>query len=387
MIIPDNIKNLIGTLVENETLEKLVLYKSSDKQITKAVGKLVRINSQVCLQLEVFYTDNKARHINVDKAQVVELVLDEMQSNYQKCDIFANGSQCQIVMQKNGELKLIGKTSKLLGSNQKSVADHNRQKQYILQDGVKIPFLIALGVMDKDGKVLKSKMDKFKQINRYLEFIQDIKDHFPASGTIKIADFACGKSYLTFAVHYYITEVLKRDCKIIGVDLKPDVIEFCQNLVDELGLKGIEFIEGDINTCDVPSDLTMSISLHACNIATDFAINRALQSNAKVIICVPCCHHELADKISCSPLDALCQHGILRHNLAETVTDALRAKFIEAHGYKVQVLEFIDAGHTPKNVMIRAVRTNLSDNQKQKLQNQYQELAKFVSASPENLKF
>ena len=387
MNIPDNVKNLISALIENETLEKLVLYKSNDKQINKAVGKLVRINSQICLQLEVFYADNKAKHVNVEKAQAVEFVIDAMQSNYQKCDIFANGSQCQIVMQKNGELKLIGKTSKLLASTQKSVTEHNRQKQYILQDGVKIPFLIALGVMDQNGKVLKSKMDKFKQINRYLEFIQDIKDHFTASDTIKIADFACGKSYLTFAVHYYITEVLKRNCEILGVDLKPDVIEFCQKLVDDLNLKGIKFIQGDINTCDVPSDLTMSISLHACNIATDFAINRALESNAKVIICVPCCHHELADKISCSPLEAITSHGILRHNLAETLTDALRAKFIEAHGYKVQVLEFIDAGHTPKNVMIRAVRSNLSDKQKQKLKEQYHSLAEFMGCAPENLKF
>ncbi len=387
MSIPDNVKNLISALIENETLEKLVLYKSKDKQIIKAVGKLVRINSQVCLQLEVFYADNKAKHVNIDKPQTVEVLLNEMQSNYQKCDIFANGSQCQIVMQKSGELKLIGKTSKLLASTQKSVTEHNRKKQYILQDGVKIPFLIALGVMDKDGKVLKSKMDKFKQINRYLEFIQDISDQFPANKVLKIVDFACGKSYLTFAVHYYITEVLKRDCEILGIDLKPDVIEFCQNLVNDLNLKGIHFAQGDINTYPVPSDLTMSISLHACNIATDFAISRALQSNAKIIICVPCCHHELSDKINCSPLESIISHGILRHNLAETITDALRAKFIEAHGYKVQVLEFIDAGHTPKNVMIRAVRSNTSDEQKLKLKKQYNELAQFIGASPENLKF
>ncbi len=387
MNIPNNIKNLIGTLVENETLEKLVLYKSKDKQINKAIGKLVRINSQVCLQLEVFFADNKARHTNIEKAQAVEFVLASLLDNYAKCDVFANKAQCQIVVQKDGDLKLIGKTSKLLTSEQKSVAEHNRQKQYILQDGVKIPFLIALGVMDKDGKVLKSKMDKFKQINRYLEFIKDVKDQFPADKVVKIVDFACGKSYLTFAVHYYITEVLKRDCEILGVDLKPDVIEFCQNLVDDLGLRGIRFAQGDINTYPVPSDLTMSISLHACNIATDFAINRALESNAKVIICVPCCHHELADKISCAPLDALCQHGTLRHNFAETITDTLRAKFIEAHGYKVQVLEFIDAGHTPKNVMIRAVRSNMSDEQKSKLQDQYNKLAEFIGAKPENLKF
>ncbi len=234
---------------------------------------------------------------------------------------------------------------------------HDRAKQYLIPEGTPCPFLEAIGVMTQTGKVKAAQYRKFRQINRYLEFINDIVSGLPATGALHILDFGCGKSYLTFATHYLLTEVLQREVKITGLDLKQSVVEHCQSIADQLQCSGLRFKTGDISEFTSDSGkCDLSISLHACDTATDAAIASAIQTEASVIMAVPCCQHEIFQQIASEPLYALLQHGIMKEKVAALVTDALRAQVLEICGYRTQVVEFIDTEHTPKNILIKAVR-------------------------------
>lgn len=234
---------------------------------------------------------------------------------------------------------------------------HDRAKQHLIPEGSPCAFLAAIGVMTQTGKVKSSQYRKFRQLNRYLEFINDIVPHLSESGTIHILDFGCGKSYLTFATHYFFTSLLQREVSIVGLDLKQSVVEHCQKIADQLDCKGLTFKTGDISQFHIePNKSDLSISLHACDTATDAALANAIQADTSVIMAVPCCQHEIFQQITSPPLESLLKQGILKEKLAALVTDALRAQVLEICGYRSQVIEFIDTEHTPKNILIKAVK-------------------------------
>lgn len=274
--------------------------------------------------------------------------------------------------------------------------NHNRIKNYIIAEGTPVPFLISLGVMTPDGKVVNSRYDKFKQINRFLEYINDILPSVmelkkSESHPLQIADFGCGKSYLTFAVHYFLTQIKKIDCTIVGLDLKKDVIEHCNKLAKDFGCEGLIFKTGNIaeySDSEPEHNPDIVITLHACDTATDFALKYAVEKKAKAILSVPCCQHEINQQLEknkkeiaeseASVLEPVLKHGLLRERTAALITDALRADYLERWGYKVDVMEFIDMSHTPKNILLRCVRkSNAKD-----LPDGKPELLNFLKISP-----
>lgn len=233
---------------------------------------------------------------------------------------------------------------------------NNRKKTYVLPEGEPVPFLVKLGVMTKQGKVVASRYDKFRQINRYLEFVSDIIPSLPKGREISIIDFGCGKSYLTFALYYYLHEKLQYDVAITGLDLKKDVIEECNRLAKEFGYDKLKFLHGDIADYTGTDSVDMVVTLHACDTATDYALYKAITWGARVIFCVPCCQHEINKKIKNDDLQPLLKYGLIKERMSALITDALRANLLEEQGYKTQILEFIDMEHTPKNILIRAVK-------------------------------
>lgn len=233
---------------------------------------------------------------------------------------------------------------------------HNRTRQYILQEGVPVDFLVGLGVQSPDGKVTKAKFDKFRQINRYLEFIEDVLEELPTDRTIRIIDFGCGKSYLTFAMYYYLHELQGRDIQVTGLDLKADVIDHCNQLAEKCGYDRLHFEKGDISTYTGADQVDMVVTLHACDVATDYALEKAVKWGARVIMAVPCCQHEVNRQIHCEPLKPVLKYGLIKERMSALITDAVRANLLTGQGYDTQILEFIDMEHTPKNLLIRAVK-------------------------------
>ncbi len=240
-------------------------------------------------------------------------------------------------------------------NNQEKYA-HNREKKYILQEGKPVEFLVGLGVQSKEGIIAKNRYDKFRQINRYLEYIEDVLDTLPVDRPIRIIDFGCGKSYLTFALYYYLKVLQNRDLEVLGLDLKKDVIEHCNRLAQEYGYDKLHFQVGDISSFEGWTEVDMVVSLHACDTATDYALEKAVKWGAKVIMAVPCCQHEVNKQIKCEELEPVLQYGIIKERISALLTDAIRADILTQQGYDTQILEFIDMEHTPKNLLIRAVK-------------------------------
>lgn len=258
-------------------------------------------------------------------------------------------------------------------------SSHDVRRQYILEEDGGCDFLIRLGVMGKDGKVLKAKYDKYRQLNKYLEFISSAVDALPGNRRLRIVDFGCGKSYLTFALYYYLVQVLGRDVEIIGLDLKEDVVAFCNEVARDLNYKDLHFLTGDIRGYENRETVDMVVTLHACDTATDDAIVQAVGWGAKVILTVPCCQHELFDKIENPQMGLITKHGILKERLSSLVTDAIRGELLEACGYEVGIMEFIELEHTPKNLLIKAVAKGRPDG---KALAAYREFAEFWRVSP-----
>ena len=265
-----------------------------------------------------------------------------------------------------------------------SVLAHDKVKQYILKEGCPIDFLVGLGVQTPDGRVTKAKYDKFRQINRYLEFIEDVLEALPENRTIRIIDFGCGKSYLTFAMYYYLHELKQRDIQVTGLDLKADVITHCNQLAKDCGYDKLHFERGDIATYTGADQVDMVVTLHACDTATDFALEKAVKWGAKVIMAVPCCQHEINRQITCEELKPLLRYGLIKERMSALITDAVRANLLEKQGYDTQILEFIDMEHTPKNLLIRAVkRKNTRMNAKSAARNvDVSELMSFLKIRP-----
>ncbi len=271
------------------------------------------------------------------------------------------------------------KDVKILTEERLGELSHNRRKKYILEENVPVGFLIDLGVQTPQGKIVRTAYDKFRQINRFLEFVEDILPAIEDKDVIRILDFGCGKSYLTFAIYHYLHVLKGKDVQIIGLDLKEDVIAHCNTLKDKYGYENLQFLTGDIKDYTGQEEVDMVVTLHACDVATDYALYKAMEWNAKVILSVPCCHHEVNRQIQNPALEPMLEYGIVKDRLASLVTDSLRALILEKEGYETQLLEFIDMTHTPKNILIRAVkRTKMISAAKQsKLLEQEKEFTNF----------
>ena len=284
----------------------------------------------------------------------------QLSEQYRQMEIETTEVRATVLISKKGKVTI---KKKILTDNVDKKIDlsHNREKQYILQEGTPVPFLVDLGVQTIEGKTVQSKSDKFKQINRYLEFIRDILPQLPKDKEISIIDFGCGKSYLTFALYYFLHEKQNLQVRIIGLDLKQDVIEHCNRLRTKYGYSGLQFLYGDISTYTGANQVDMVVTLHACDTATDYALYKAVKWGAKVILSVPCCQHELNRQIDNEMMKPLLKYGLVKERMSALITDAVRADLLENCGYETQILEFIDMEHTPKNILIRAIKKEQQD--------------------------
>ena len=353
---------LIAAAAESETLKKAVFSKPQDKSVVRAVLTLRLIGGRKQVQLERFLTDHKAVHENISPNDADRFC--EICGEFGQINLITTAGDCEQRSSKSGKVTLLG-YEKLLRALQKgeaptaAVESNNRKKSYIL-DGSE-PFLRLLDVSDEKGRVRDKKQSKFRQINRFLELIRDCLGSLPEAGTLRICDLCCGKSYLSFAAYHYFANVLKRDVRMTGVDLKPDVVEHCNAAAKKLGFDGLEFFCMDVAKYQVEEPVHLVISLHACDIATDLVLNKALEWKVNVILSTPCCHHEMNHTLNCSALSFIADHSMLRQKLCDAATDALRLKRLEMNGYEVAALELIDPEETPKNIMLRALRKSNFD--------------------------
>ncbi len=293
-------------------------------------------------------------HRNLAAEEVVARVAEELGRQFFQADLFTPEADFSARVRHDGG----GQLSRRRPSKSAPTVEHDRRKKYIIPEGRPCPFLAEIGVMTPAGQVKASKQAKFRQINRFLEFVDDILPELPITGPLRVVDFGCGKSYLTFALHYLLTELRGREVDLIGLDLKADVVRDCQHTADKLHCRGLRFEVGDIAGYSPHGHVDLSVSLHACDMATDAAVAQAVRWQAKVILAVPCCQHEVANLMPAEVLPGLSRHGILKERFAALATDALRTELLESIGYRTQVIEFIDLEHTPKNLLLRAIKTD-----------------------------
>ena len=335
-------------------LVRLTVSNPRGGEYKKITARPMEVKGQPVLQLEKF-TETQAFHENLPMDQANHR-LEGLMEQYGQLDATCQGAVFCLKISKKGKLFFQKQAAKTLAP---VPAAHNRQKQYLITEGMIVPPLVDLGVLTPDGRIVKAKYDKFKQINRFLEFLDDLlaKD---SRDTVRIIDFGCGKSYLTFVVYYYITEILHKKADIAGLDLKKDVIDHCNQVAEKYGYDGLKFFCGDIKDYVAQQAPDMVITLHACDTATDYALFHAMEWGARYILSVPCCQHELNFAVKAAALPPVTSYGILKERFCALATDAVRAKLLESRGYDVQVLEFIDLSHSPKNLLIRAKKANIS---------------------------
>ena len=302
------------------------------------------------------YKGTQVFHENLSGEELLEELLHEMQGNFRQLAAESLDGSLTVLVSKKGKVTAKYKENQKNAVKMRPELYHNRVKHYILKEGIPVPFLVDLGIQTREGAIVRAKYDKFKQINRYLEFVEDVLPVLKREGAIHIIDFGCGKSYLTFALYYYLHELQKLDVMITGLDLKTDVIHNCNRLAQSYGYDRLQFVQGDIKNFTGADQVDMVVTLHACDTATDYAIEKAVGWGAKVIFTVPCCQHEVNGQIQNKLLRPVLKYGLLKERLSAILTDAIRANLLEEAGYDTQVLEFIDMEHTPKNILIRAVR-------------------------------
>ena len=371
---------LIEKSAASETLKKLVLSRPSAGDALKATVTLKSISGETVLQIETMHSDNKAKHKNVKIGENEALI--ELLEVFSQINLNTTAGDCELKRSKSGNTVLLrgDKLEKALFGDENGApktfaritpASNNKKKNYILSGDE--PFLKLLEVSDKNGRVYDKKQAKFRQINRFLELIRDVEGALPESGTLRICDLCCGKSYLSFAVYHYFSVIKGRQVKMTGVDLKSDVIEYCSGVAKDLGFDGLEFLCGDVNLYNTPDKVNMVVSLHACDIATDIVIGKAIEWKADVILSTPCCHHDMNKKLNCEPLSFIADYSMLRQKLCDAATDALRLKLMEANGYECAALELIDPEETPKNIMLRGILKKGFDKNSEKAKKLYKE--------------
>ncbi len=342
-----------------QLLKKAVFSKPLDKTVVKCILTPKLLRGETVLQAESFHTDNKAKQKNIAMSSESEIL--ELIEGFSQINVITSAGDCELKRSKSGKITLIGteKLDRALDADKSKdfkkiiPTSNNKVKNHILNGSE--PFLMHLGVSDKNGRVYDKKQAKFRQINRFLELIRDVEDKLPRD-FIRICDLCCGKSYLSFAVYHYFSVIKGIKVKMTGVDLKSDVIEYCNEVASACGFDGLEFLCGDINLYNADEHVNLVISLHACDIATDMVLDKAILWDADVVLSTPCCHHDLNRKINSESLKFITDHSMLRQKLCDAATDALRLKLLEWHGYDVVSLELIDPDETPKNIMLRGVR-------------------------------
>ena len=370
----------------NETLIRVILSNPSSKDgVIKICARPMLKNKSLLFQIEE-YTKTQVFHKNLTAGDASSYLTGKLSSDtssqtasFKNALVETKSFTANVLVSKKGKVTVKVKKKPVSGNTSGNGASasgtngsdasnaalqaawanglsHNRKKRYILEEGIPVPFLVELGVQTKDGAIVHAKYDKFRQINRFLEFIEDVLPKLDKNKETRIIDFGCGKSYLTFAMYYYLKVLKGYPVRITGLDLKTDVIEHCSQLARKFGYDSLEFLHGDIASYEGTDQVDMVVTLHACDTATDYALEKAVRWNAKVILSVPCCQHEVNKQMKSDLFAPVFRYGIIKERMAALYTDALRAEILEAMGYRVQILEFIDMEHTPKNLLIRAVK-------------------------------
>ena len=345
----------------NETLIRVILSNPSSKDgVIKICARPMLKNKSLLFQIEE-YTKTQVFHKNLTAGDAGSYLTGKLSSDtssqtasFKNALVETQSFTANVLVSKKGTIT-IKKKMNASAKQPKISLSHNRKKKYILEEGIPVPFLIDLGVMTQNGNIVNAHYDKFRQINRFLEYIEDILPSLPTDRELRILDFGCGKSYLTFAIYYYLKILKGYPVRITGLDLKEDVIRHCNELAVKYGYDKLEFLCGDIAYYDGCSQVDMVVTLQACDTATEYALAKAVGWGAKVILSVPCCQHELNKQMKNDLLSPVLHYGILKERMAALMTDGLRAQILEANGYRTQILEFIDMAHPPKNLLIRAV--------------------------------
>lgn len=368
---------LLSECLDTELIRIIISNSRETEGPSKIIVRPILLKEELWFQ-ETIYVGTKVLHKNYKTEYMLEEIVNNITKNFRQLQLEHNLLSATVLVSKKGKLTINRKKNPIAEFKKPQNLSHNRTKQYIIEEGKKVDFLVDLGVMTGEGNIVKAKYDKFKQINRFLEFIEDILPKLSKEREVKIIDFGCGKSYLTFAMYYYLKVLKDLDVRIIGLDLKEDVIENCNKLSEKYGFEKLRFYKGDIAQFEGVDTVDMVVTLHACDTATDYALEKAVRWEADVILSVPCCQHELNKQIESDILEPIFKYGLIKERIAALVTDALRAEILEKKGYKVQILEFIDMEHTPKNILIRAVRDNKSSNNLDK----YYACKEFLGVNP-----
>ena len=349
----EELKELLDLML-NENLLSIVLGGPKTKESMEKI-KVRPIAGKNGLMFQAALWDGKKEfHKNFEKDAMAATLVSWMSRDFKQMQMESTELSASVLVSKKGKVTIRKRQCQV--KRIRPDLRHNRTKRYLLPEGVAVPFLVELGVMTCEGKVVKAKYDKFRQINRFLEFIEDICPVLDKGRELTMIDFGCGKSYLTFAIYYYLHEIKGFDLRIIGLDLKEDVIEHCQELAEKFGYEKLQFLTGDIAEFEGVDQVDLVVTLHACDTATDYALAKAVAWNARAILSVPCCQHELNGQIRNEILMPVLKYGLIKERMAALITDGLRASLLEEAGYRVQVMEFIDMEHTPKNILLRAVR-------------------------------
>lgn len=349
----EKLQELLNNVLNIEFVQGIISNPRRSDGVLKIKVRPVEKKGTLYFQLESF-TKTQVFHENLMPEEASGRIVEYMGS-FRQMQVTTRSVNYTVLVSKKGKVTIQKK--RLEKELEEAELSHNRSKKYILREGMAVPFLEDLGIMTSERKIVKSRFDKFRQMNRFLEFIEDILPRLEKGRELTILDFGCGKSYLTFAMYYYLHELKEYDIRIIGLDLKEDVIEHCSELARKYGYEKLTFLVGDIADYEGVEAVDMVVTLHACDTATDYALAKAIGWNAQVILSVPCCQHELNKQIANDMLAPIMDYGLLKERFAALVTDGLRAKYLETAGYETQVLEFIDMEHTPKNILLRAVKS------------------------------
>lgn len=353
--------------------DKVVMSSPSSREASykKYVVNKIERKGTLCYQVEKF-TDKQAFHENIDCEQLAAYIVGLFPEVFMQLNIFGAEMQWDYKVTKKGKLLKNSRRMEKATTNDKlirvggvAVRGHNRKKNYLLEEGTVIPPLIDLGIFTKDGKIVRTMYDKYKQINRFLELVEDVVKDYP-NKEMHIIDFGCGKSYLTFILYYYLVERKGYRVHMTGLDLKQDVIDKCNQTAEKYGYENLHFEMGDINGYQSDDKVDMVVTLHACDTATDYALYNAITWNAGIILSVPCCQKELNVQVQSDHLSLLTKYGIVKERMSALMTDAIRANVLEYCGYKTQLLEFVDFASSPKNILIRAVKSNISKERREK---------------------
>ncbi len=383
----NSIRSIMEYLCQTRAFEKITFSKCREAQVMRTAAVPFARRGEAYIQIETVGADGRASHRNIPASEAAEVLCEMAERGYRQTNVHTAEGDCEIRFSKKEQCTILNRIRPVGTAVQ--LSSHNKKKRYLLdpvEDMGARAFLYRLGITDEGGRILDKKRPKYRQINRFLELVEDVADALPKEGEIVIYDLCCGKSYLTFAVYHYFTAIRGRQVRMHGVDLKPDVIAYCCETAAALGMEGLTFSCGDINAMQPPAGEVpdLVLSLHACDVATDIVLKNAVRFGARAVLSTPCCHHEVFHAMHSEPLSFITRHSMLAQKLADAATDALRCLWLELHDYDVQTVELIDPEETPKNMMIRAQKRKKArgEKEKQALQAQYENACALIGCVP-----